>query len=379
MMRCWKNSFAKLLSHDCENTRIEKVVHPAENRMIPDRRQQSLTKLDQIGQVGLQLAALGPQLAHLAGEMEKQAGHQTQQAEAIYALMDEFTRDLNQAVSDLRTSSGQMTDALDTIQRIAQQTRIISINASIEAARAGEQGRAFGVVVDEVQRLANTTGNTAEVITGRIRDMQHSIRQVAFVADTNGGAASSEKKTDSDVNSRILDMVSSVQGQLNSAGYLNRLGEQINGHTERLILALGTFRFAAHQRAENEVAALLPFLDGHIGEKDYCEKLFERWLGEHSFFELVYITDGKGRQYVDNIAWCDGRIVHDRAGYWQDWSGRPWYLTALGHKNICSTDIYRSTATNNFCFTITSPFRDAQGKNLGVFGADVNFQRLLEL
>ncbi|MDD5168960.1 MAG: PDC sensor domain-containing protein [Syntrophales bacterium] len=129
---------------------------------------------------------------------------------------------------------------------------------------------------------------------------------------------------------------------------------------------------------EGEVAGMLPLLNGHIGDRQGCERLFESWLGDHSSFELVYIADGRGRQYVDNITWRHGKIVHDPAGYGRDWSGRPWYRDAVHNEEIRSTDIYRSTATGDFCFTVTAALRNGGRKILGVIGADVNFQRLLE-
>jgi hypothetical protein len=93
---------------------------------------------------------------------------------------------------------------------------------------------------------------------------------------------------------------------------------------------------------------------------------------------LLYITDGQGRQYVDNITSQDGRVIHDPAGYDRDWSRRPWYLDAIGNNGIHSTDIYRSTATGDFCFTVAYAFRDARENVRGVIGADVNFKRLIE-
>lgn len=379
-MKLWKNIFVKPRPDEYINNVMSEPEVAIKSLTVSggDGDKQSSQQLNHIAQAGMLLASLGPQLARLSTEMEKQARFQAGQTEGIAGVMARFTNDLDNAVSDLRSSSGQVENALNTVSRIAEHTRIISINACIEAVRAGEHGRAFGVVVDEVRRLADTTGNTTNMITDRIRGMRQSIRQVAVVAGSDDAGSESQKNTVEAVNRQIQGMVHSVKEQLGSAEYLQRLGEQINGHTERLILALGTFRFDAHRQAENDVAKMLPLLDGHIGDRRHCEKVFEKWLEEHASFELVYITDGSGKQYVDNITRSEDGIVHDRTGYGRDWSTRPWYLDALGKEGIHSTDIYRSTATNDFCFTVAGAFRDARGKSLGVIGADVNFRRLLE-
>lgn len=122
----------------------------------------------------------------------------------------------------------------------------------------------------------------------------------------------------------------------------------------------------------------MPLLQDAFRKREICETVLEKWLGEHDFFELAYITDAAGRQFIDNIGNQDGNIVHDKKGFGQDWSLRQWYLDALQYDGIRSTDIYRSSATGDFCFTVTAVLHDLRGKIIGVTAADVNFRRLLQ-
>jgi len=55
-------------------------------------------------------------------------------------------------------------DMVGAIGQIAEKTHLLSVNASIEAARAGEAGRGFGVVAEEIRRLADSSARSAERI-----------------------------------------------------------------------------------------------------------------------------------------------------------------------------------------------------------------------
>jgi methyl-accepting chemotaxis protein len=67
---------------------------------------------------------------------------------------------------------------IDSIQSIANQTNLLSLNASIEAARAGEAGRGFAVVATEVQSLSASTKNTTNDIARILGDMNASVKDM---------------------------------------------------------------------------------------------------------------------------------------------------------------------------------------------------------
>ena len=64
------------------------------------------------------------------------------------------------------------------IRRIAEQTKLLGLNASIEAARASEHGRGFAVVANEVTKLAQNTGEATAKISQILENIEESMQAI---------------------------------------------------------------------------------------------------------------------------------------------------------------------------------------------------------
>ena len=89
------------------------------------------------------------------------------QADAV----NESNKSTVEAITRLSDKVGEVESITNAILTISSQTNLLALNASIEAARAGEAGKGFAVVADEIRKLSEDTRESANQITGIIREL----------------------------------------------------------------------------------------------------------------------------------------------------------------------------------------------------------------
>lgn len=87
----------------------------------------------------------------------------------------EATRKVSATIDKLSRNAKGITKITKTISEIADQTNLLSLNASIEAARAGEHGKGFAVVADEVRKLAEESTQSTKEVFGLVRSIEMDI------------------------------------------------------------------------------------------------------------------------------------------------------------------------------------------------------------
>lgn len=98
--------------------------------------------------------------------------------------------DASDSAKSLAEKSTNISNVLDVIGGIAEQTNLLALNAAIEAARAGEQGRGFAVVADEVRALASKTQDSTQNIQTMITEVQNGVDGV--VAKIESGVSKAD-------------------------------------------------------------------------------------------------------------------------------------------------------------------------------------------
>ena len=98
---------------------------------------------------------------------------------------------VDERIAALQSASEAITEIVQLISAISQQSQFLALNAYVEAARAGEVGRGFAVVADEVKQLAGRTAQAAEDIGAQIGAVQAETRQAVEVIQRISGTLGS--------------------------------------------------------------------------------------------------------------------------------------------------------------------------------------------
>ena len=315
------------------------------------------------------------------------------------------------AMAHLKRESDKIGSVLDVIKAVSQQTNLLALNAAIEAARAGEHGRGFAVVAEEVRRLAgHTTEATGQVgqIIERFRDgmdqlgaagerMHQAVQegrsgmlQVVSGLDSTrqamdrldervGHIATGTEQIGAAVRSINGDVqqIAQVAGDLlGKAGQVLRHSQAVREDGDRLLQGLGDFRLELHRSVQRSVEQLAA--DARLsGDIAAAERLLSETLRRDARFELFYLVDANGVQLSENIFASDVPHQEGPSCRGRNWGQRPWFRSVADDLRSHITPVYRSSATDDFCFTVSAPILGADGRLLRVLGADVRLSVLV--
>lgn len=148
-------------------------------------------------------------------------------AETTGAKTEEILSSLNDAIEKSK-SVNQIKNLTGDILAIAQQTRLISLNASVEAANAGTAGKGFAMVAREVRDLSNSTQETAgriqainDVVTASVHNLSENARQLIDYMSQS-------------VLKEFQAFVESGSQYKEDAAHIRRIMDDFHGQTQRL-------------------------------------------------------------------------------------------------------------------------------------------------
>lgn len=162
-------------------------------------------------------------------------------------VMNAFTRKL----TTIRQRAGGINAVVTTIAKVADQTNLLSVNATIEAEKAGEAGRGFRIVAQEIRRLADQTALATKDIERMVRDMQSAVSSGTMEMDRFRNEVSTRIQQVTDVSQQLAGIVQPVQSVTQALDEVHEGMENQHAGARQIRDSLDRLRTGAGQTASS--------------------------------------------------------------------------------------------------------------------------------
>lgn len=209
---------------------------------VNDIAQGATSQADETQQATEHIVSMGNMIEETNNEVNKLLSFTanmrdtTNQAQDILAELkdvnkkaEEYIDIIAEQTNTTNESALKISEATKLITSIAEETNLLSLNASIEAARAGEQGRGFGVVAAEIQKLAEQSNESAQRIEDIIKelliDSEKAVETMYGVKEIIRAQSDHVEQTETAFGELTNDMTRSIEGINNIANKTSMLDD----------------------------------------------------------------------------------------------------------------------------------------------------------
>jgi methyl-accepting chemotaxis protein len=160
------------------------------------------------------VAAGAEEVQALAGSIEAQAKAKQHELERSLGILYDVRTIVLQAVGEVRALNGAVGNInkfVVAVGRIADQTNLLSLNAAIEAARAGAAGRGFGVVADEIRKLADQARAAADDVVELTESVTARVAATSATMERGAGQVDEIEQVSHEINQALAAILEASQ------------------------------------------------------------------------------------------------------------------------------------------------------------------------
>lgn len=198
-------------------------------------------------QASMHVSDMGERIQRTSREMQEMKQNtkamqeaEEQGAQTLHRLLEsndevrQLVGEISRQTRQTNESAQKIKEATEIIASIADETSLLSLNASIEAARAGENGRGFAVVAEQIQKLAAQSNESSsrieEIVSTLISDSNQAVatmEQVAVTIEDQTGQMQATKVITDEVRVKLKDSLENMKGIEESVSYLDSARQEI--------------------------------------------------------------------------------------------------------------------------------------------------------
>lgn len=245
--------------------------------------------------------------------------------------MDDTQKNIDASVllSELKKASQDMGQVIKSIQDIAKQTNLLSLNSAIEAARAGEAGRGFGVVADEIKKLA-------------IRSFDSTKKSDTIISNIVGQANEVMGIRTADVAYDVMDKIDRNLFERNCD-----------------VQAWATFEKARNCLEQSDQQTLSD-----------CRMFLKNLVDIYEVYLDLFILDVNGNIIASGV---NTNLIGESL------ANDDWFKQAKAVNSISVSDLFFSKISNKPTIAYTCPIRSTNGSILGYFSSRFNWNYIYDI
>jgi methyl-accepting chemotaxis protein WspA len=235
---------------------------------------EQLASTNEVSATSQQIAVTSKELVNVMDQVALMAQSTATSASASQAdlnRMETVMRQLSDATTSIATKLGIMNEkanninsVVTTINKVADQTNLLSLNAAIEAEKAGEYGAGFAVVAREIRRLADQTAVATLEIAQMIKEMQSAVSTGVMEMDKFNKAVVDSVVDVSKISDQVAGVIQQVQGLTPRFEQVSQSVEEQAQSAQQISEAMGQLSQASQQTVDalRETNSAVGQLDG---------------------------------------------------------------------------------------------------------------------
>lgn len=222
---------------------------------------EQLASTNQVSATSQQIAATSKELVRVMEQVTQMAQSTATSAGASHNdlnRMETVMRELSGATTSITSKLGVMNEkanninsVVTTINKVADQTNLLSLNAAIEAEKAGEYGAGFAVVAREIRRLADQTAVATLEIAQMIKEMQSAVSSGVMEMDKFSKSVVDSVADVSKISERVTQVIEQVQGLTPRFERVSQSIEEQSQGAEQISEAMGQLSQASQQTVDS--------------------------------------------------------------------------------------------------------------------------------
>ena len=228
--------------------------------------------------------------------------------------------------NELLQITHQLSESIDSINRINNTTTTLALNAAIRADMAGAEGRAFSVLAEEIRAFSSNSDQLTAEINDTLESLNHIVQET--------------------VSSRLADAAFDTIDKVDRNLFERNCDIQAWTIFDEIILT-----------AETGMCA------------DQSNSLLKDLYNIYEVYNDIYLLNDKGQI-------CAVAVRHELIG--QNFYSREWFRQAL-QGQVYVSDLYKSETTGNFTVTYSAPIKNSDGKIVGVISSRFNWNFVVDI